>query len=693
MTFSIIVVLSKGIEGQDRQPIFKTCFDGLIGQSYPKGNYELVLVDSGSGIDDRTVRELEEEGRQSGVAVSFVQPRLGNLGPARGRNQGIKAVSEGRTKLRSEVIAFTDDDTLVSSDWLRKLEEGYKNFLQAAGVGGLTLPDEDLSSKNIFAFYDRFIYSQYPQPVGPSKSINEHPVFSGNISYKREVLEQAGGFDESYASYVYGEDADLKERVVKNGGLLVFADTISRHLAIYNWRRFVKQQESRGAGILKYRLKHNLKFPSRLEIIIRLILTPGVFFVYLGRNYSELKISMLETLAYFFRQTGKLRYYTEVRGQGSEIRNEDRDKKRLLFVDHTPLIGGAQLALLRHLKYLDKSRFDVSVVTSGDQQDFNHELKRIGGVKFYQVELPRLKNYGPFSLVRFLFALLTLIRIAKNDGSKILVANTERAFYACFFVCLVLNRKLIVIMRDFEYSKLLLRLTAFKVSKFICVSRKIRSFYGFNSSNSQVVYVGSDFDEQLKVMNDQKEQSLRSGLDLTSDSLVIGFVGRLISWKGPELLLRAFAKLCESQKKLKLIFVGDGPQKESLQGLAESLGVKEKVFFPGFIKEVAVWYRIFDIFVHASIKDEPFATTVIEAALAGLPIVATNTGGTAEFIENDVNGLLAEPEEESLVNGIKSLIDNENLRLKLAAAARQKAQTNFTEKQITKKLEKIYDII
>lgn len=714
MNFSIIVVLSKGIEGQDRRAVFETCFGGLINQNYPKENYEVVLVDSGSGMSNQVIEKLKEEGSQVGVFVIFIQTNLGNIGPARARNIGLKSISEGRTKFKSEAIVFTDDDTLVGRDWLKKLAEGYKNFPQTSGVGGLTLPDEGVSRKNVFAFYDKFIYSRYPQAVGPSKNINEHPVFSGNISYKREVLEKVGGFDETYPPYIYGEDADLKERVAKSGGFLIFVDAVNRHLASYKWKKFVKQQESRGAGILKFRLNHNLKLPWRLELIIKLLLTPAFFFLYLAKNYQNLKIVILETLAYFFRQIGKIKYYDWVLGRhsapragihstrwsdGSQVEtgmtsdDDSEDKTKILFVDHTPVIGGAQLALWRHLKYLDKSAFNASVVTSGDYLEFNEQLRRVEDVKSFQIDFPQLKNYNPISSIRFLVTCFNLINIAKNEGSQILVANTERAFYACFLVSLFLNRELILIVRDFEYSKLLLKLTVFKVSKFICVSRKIQSFYGFDSSKSCVVYVGSDIDEQIKVIKDDEEPQLRSSLGLTRDSFVIGFVGRLISWKGTELLLKSFVQLCQRQKNLKLVFVGDGPQNESLQGLAESLGVKEKVFFAGFIKDVAAWYKIFDVFVQASIKDEPFATTIIEAALVGLPIVATNTGGTAEFIEDNVNGLLVAPEEGSLVKGLEALINDENLRLKLAAAVKQKAQKSFTEKQITRRLQEIYAII
>lgn len=698
MKFSIVITISRGVENKDRWTTFTKCFGSLLYQSYPKDLYEVVIVDSGSGISQDRMQSLRTESLKYGVNFTIIEPQLGNIGPAKARNIGYRSVGQGATKLKSEVIAFTDDDVLVPLDWLSLLSEGLKKFPSASGAGGVYLPSEEEIKNNLFAVFDAYIYNRYfldndRKSFYISKLRDEHPVFSGNISYKREVLEQVGGFDETYEPFIYGEDGDLKERILSGGYFLVYVPCKAIHLSDYSFLRFIRQQESRGAGILKFRLKHQLKFPSRWEIVIRVFLTPLVFFVYSVKNYREPKIVILETLAYFFRQTGKLRYYAEVRCQKSDARSEDRNKKRLLFVDHTPLVGGSQLALLRHLRYLDKSRFQISVVTSYDQAGFDGELKEIDSINVQRMNFPQIKNYNLFSWLRFLSAGLNLIKIAKKGGSRILVANTERAFYVCFMASVILNRKLILIVRDFEYSKTLLKLIDFKVSKFICVSKKIQSFYGFNSLKSSVIYVGSDLDEKLKGVTAEQEQEFRLSLGGSRDDLVIGFVGRLIVWKGPELLLKSFAHLCGRYRNLKLVFVGDGTLKEQLQILTVSLGMKDKVLFTGFTSDVPVWYKVFDVFVHASIKDEPFATTVIEAALAGLPIVATDTGGTAEFIENNVNGLLVKPEEGCMAEALEKLIDNKSLRSKLGASAHQKAQNNYTETKITKELEKVYDII
>ena len=159
------------------------------------------------------------------------------------------------------------------------------------------------------------------------------------------------------------------------------------------------------------------------------------------------------------------------------------------------------------------------------------------------------------------------------------------------------------------------------------------------------------------------------------------------------LLLEAFAQVFPRERKVKLVFVGDGPDKERLIDTAKRIGVYPQVHFEGFTDEVEIWYKTFDAFVHASILPEPFATTVIEASFAHLPIVATNTGGTPEFIEDEKNGLLVEPEKESLAEALGKLVNDAALREELGEAAFQKASSGYTEEKITKEFERVYESV
>ncbi|MCL5004129.1 MAG: glycosyltransferase [Patescibacteria group bacterium] len=694
MTFSIIVVVSRGVENKDRRAVFAECFATLCRQDFPKENFEIVIVDSGSGLNNGDIDHLSRLASQSDANFTLLKPNLGNLGAARGRNFGLRAVNRGQTKILSSVLVFTDDDVAVPPNWLIEFDRAFKDNPDAVGAGGLTLPPPDLVSKNIFAAYERSVYENYPKAQRCSFSINEHPVFGGNIAYRRDILNEVGGFDERFVPSIYGEDADLKERVVSRGYFLVFLPIINRHLSSYNFRRFLAQNLSLGGSILQFKLNHGQTSPGYIWLTAGLLTSPVIFLLNLARGRERGRVAFLDGLANFFRQLGKIKYRAQVIECFSSQMESKTRRIRILFADHTPFVGGAQLALLRHLKFLDRQKFWPVMVLSGSTPDLTRRFEEVFGLTVKILRFPRLKSLQPQASLYFLADFLDLISLVNREGIEILTANTERAYYLCFLVSLVLRKKLILILRDFEYSRILLRLTAFKVGRYVCVSKSVQDFYGLEK-RATVVYVGSDFEKRLSQVSDLDIDiaAVSLGLPNTRGILTIGFVGRLVFWKGPFLLLDAFTSLVKEGREARLVFVGEGVERERLAAKVSQSGLSDRVFFTGFCEEPAVWYKIFDIFVQASIEPEPFATAVIEAGLAGLPIAATNTGGTKEFVEDGVTGLLVTPSADSLTNALEKLANNESLRERLGKNALKKALNSFGEEKITGELMEIYSSV
>lgn len=148
---------------------------------------------------------------------------------------------------------------------------------------------------------------------------------------------------------------------------------------------------------------------------------------------------------------------------------------------------------------------------------------------------------------------------------------------------------------------------------------------------------------------------------------IILFVGRLVEVKGVSYLIEAMKNI-----DAKLIIVGDGPLKESLQRQAES--IKNKVEFLGAKShtELARIYASSDIFVAPSVttKDgskEGLGLVLLEAMASGLPVVGSESGGIPEIIQDGYNGFLVEEKSvEQLTKKIRCLIDSEELCVKLA---------------------------
>jgi glycosyltransferase involved in cell wall biosynthesis len=152
---------------------------------------------------------------------------------------------------------------------------------------------------------------------------------------------------------------------------------------------------------------------------------------------------------------------------------------------------------------------------------------------------------------------------------------------------------------------------------------------------------------------------------------VIVTVGRLVREKGHAVLLRAFARLrprCDAE----LWIVGDGLLRDQLAGLAEELGIGEHVRFLGTVCPTVDVLNRADVFAFPSLV-EPQGLAILEAFAAGVPVVASRTGGIVEMLEDGRDGLLVAPgDPEALALALAKLLDDPLLRDDLASGGRRR---------------------
>jgi glycosyltransferase involved in cell wall biosynthesis len=166
-------------------------------------------------------------------------------------------------------------------------------------------------------------------------------------------------------------------------------------------------------------------------------------------------------------------------------------------------------------------------------------------------------------------------------------------------------------------------------------------------------------------------------LEWAAERPVVTFVGRLIDGKGVPDLLRAFAAVEGVQAVV--CIVGDGPRRAELEMLTERLGISEHVLFLGYLPEERAWsvIRASDVVVNPSYT-EGLPTSVLEAALMGKAVLATDVGGTSEIVTDGHGGLLLEPHDiDGLRSRLEQLLADPDLRERLASAARAEAAGRF----------------
>lgn len=159
-------------------------------------------------------------------------------------------------------------------------------------------------------------------------------------------------------------------------------------------------------------------------------------------------------------------------------------------------------------------------------------------------------------------------------------------------------------------------------------------------------------------------------------SFVVGCIKSLEVLYNIDVLIRAFSVLKKrhTDKVLKLLIIGEGSQMDSLKHLSADLGIKDDVIFTGRISfsEVSDYFNMLDVMVNIS-DYESFGVSVIEAMACEKPVVATNTGGLKEIIENSRFGSLVEVGNiEQTASEIEKYMLNETLKLNVGKAARAK---------------------
>ena len=134
----------------------------------------------------------------------------------------------------------------------------------------------------------------------------------------------------------------------------------------------------------------------------------------------------------------------------------------------------------------------------------------------------------------------------------------------------------------------------------------------------------------------------RSSLNIAPQEFVAGYIGRLSEEKGLIYLIEAVAKLRDAVVSMKLLIIGDGPQRAALARQVKDRRLEGMVIFAGFQTDIEQWFPAIDVFILPSLTEgTPMA--LLEAMAASVPVIATAVGGVPDVVTDRVDGLLVPP--------------------------------------------------
>lgn len=231
-----------------------------------------------------------------------------------------------------------------------------------------------------------------------------------------------------------------------------------------------------------------------------------------------------------------------------------------------------------------------------------------------------------------------------------------------------------------------------------------RIFYWLWSRLARIVAVSYSLEKQIRRagINSKYIQVIYNGVDIERcnfspavknyrQHFTIGTICRLSPEKGVEYLLQAIQIAKEFIPTLRLIVVGDGPERQKLVWLTRQLGLENNILFVGFQGKLEKWVADFDVFVLPSIKKETFGIVSLYAMACGKPVIATRVGGIPEVVNAGKSGILVEPKNsEAIANAIINLHRHPEIRREMGVIGRKTVEQKFREEKMIEEYEKLF---
>jgi glycosyltransferase involved in cell wall biosynthesis len=373
-----------------------------------------------------------------------------------------------------------------------------------------------------------------------------------------------------------------------------------------------------------------------------------------------------------------------------------RDRVRVVYVDHTAQLSGAELALLRTLQALDG--VDAHVILAEEGPLVERLLE--AGVSVEVLPLGR-----------------RALELRRDAVGASLLAAREAARVAAYAVRLA--RRLRRLRPDIVHTNSLKAAyyggLAGKIAGVPVVSHvhdRIAEDYLPSPAARLTRRVLGHFPRALVAPSNTVAETLgRPAVVIPwgapprafhaspdpARPLTVGIVGRVAPWKGQHVFIDAFARAFPDGDA-RAVVVGAplfGADEEryfaDLHGLADRHGLNGRVRFTGFVDDVAAELVDLDVLVHASVVPEPFGQVVLEGMAAGLPVVAASPGGPAELISHGEDGLLYEAgDPAALADALGTVAHDAALRLRLGVAAQRRSR-EFGPGQVADRMLKLYD--
>ena len=367
------------------------------------------------------------------------------------------------------------------------------------------------------------------------------------------------------------------------------------------------------------------------------------------------------------------------------------NRPRILFLDHSGVLGGAELYLLDAARayrdhctvllfeegpFADRLRADDINVDVLPAPKALRTVRKDGSVWASLYALPSL-------------AILIARTLRRARSHNLLFANSQKSLLVGAVVSLLTGRPLVWNLHDlltashFTALNRRVAVTAANMAAHHVIVNSQATLDAFRQSGGRppasVVYNGLA-PERFDAGTHDQATALRTALGV-GEAPLVGVFSRLSPWKGQHVLLEALSTRPSVHAILvgDALFDGDHEYAASLHRLVERHQLQDRVHFLGFREDVPALMRACDVVLHTSTAPEPFGRVIVEGMLAERPVIATRAGGAVEIIEDGVTGRLVPPDDPiSLGRALDEVLHDPSHATALARSGARMATHRFS---------------
>lgn len=350
-------------------------------------------------------------------------------------------------------------------------------------------------------------------------------------------------------------------------------------------------------------------------------------------------------------------------------------KKKILFVIDILRGGGAEKVLVDTVKYLDKNKFDITVLSVFDGGKYVDEIKKYVNYKYifpeykqsnifnrilgsirYRIAKFRLINMNPTILYKTVINEKYDYEVSFLEGysSSIVSCSSNKDSYKIAWI----HTDLIKNPWSKNYYKYMSEKEIYeKFNKIICVSEDVKKSFIKKFDITENIEVMYNVINEKIILNKSKE--IIDDIN-TSNKFKIVSIGRLSEEKGYMRLLKVHNKLINEGFDYELWIIGEGHEKKALEKYISDNKLNNSVKLLGFKSNPYKYLDRCDLFVCSSIT-EGFSTVVTESTILGIPTVTTDCPGMSEILGDSEYGLITENNIDGLYNGLKDILNDINI--------------------------------